>query len=162
MEETMKTREDIWATVSGLTDEQLNERVEPGKWTIMQVLEHLYLYERVAVQNIAATLAEGVEQSADQKPYQVVLNREMKVDAPEQYVPSENFITLAEIKSKLDESRQALLQTVEGQGSDVLTKRSHQHRIFGLMDLQQWISFIGLHEKRHLAQIEELKGALRK
>ena len=41
-----------------------------------------------------------------------------------------------------------------------LEQKSFPHPLFKELSLKQWIPFVGLHEKRHLLQIEELKSKL--
>ncbi|MEK3889365.1 DinB family protein [Bacillus sp. FSL K6-3431] len=160
MEENKKIREDILLSVSGLSDEQLNEQLEEGRWTIMQVLDHLYLMERTVVHAISNQLANGDNKTVAEKPIQFTTNRSTKVDAPSIVVPSDDFITLAEMKNKLFESREALIDVENSADETLLEQRFYPHPMFGELSLKQWIPFIGLHEKRHLAQIEEIKEKL--
>jgi uncharacterized damage-inducible protein DinB len=152
-------RNDIWSAVDHLPDGQLNQIVEPGKWTIMQVLEHLYLVERAITIGIGSALANEDEPAA-RKPYHLTLDRARKVDAPQHLVPQDAPIPLDAMKAKLEQSRAGLEAAVAGISSDVLKRKSYPHPVFGVMDVTQWIEFVGIHEKRHLAQIEELKKGL--
>ncbi|MCM3112476.1 DinB family protein [Lederbergia lenta] len=160
MDENKQIREDVLKSVSGLSDKQLNERVEDGSWTIMQVLDHLYLMERTIVHAITDQLANGENKSVDEKPIQLTTNRSTKVDAPSFVIPSDDFITLEEMGNKLSESRAALTNIVHSTDRALLEQRAYPHPMFGELSLQQWIPFVGLHEKRHLAQIEKLKEKL--
>ncbi len=160
MGENKQIREDVLKSVNGLSDKQLNKRVEDGSWTIMQVLDHLYLMERTIVHALTDQLANGKNKSVDEKPIQLTTNRSTKVDAPSFVKPSEDFITLEEMKNKLSESRSALTNIVNSTDRALLEQRSYPHPMFGELSLKQWIPFVGLHEKRHLAQIEELKENL--
>jgi len=160
MEENMKVREEILQSVGGLSDEKLNERLEDGSWTIMQMLEHLYLMENSIVHTISDQLANGENKTVDDKPIHLTTNRSKKVDAPSFVIPSINFITLEEIQSKLAESRDTLINVIESADPSLFEQRAYPHPSFGDLSLKQWIPFIGLHEKRHLAQIEELKEKL--
>lgn len=157
MDENEIIREEVLQSVAGLSDEQLNEQVEEGRWSIMQVLDHLYLMERSVVHVISDQLANGETKSTSEKPIHLTTNRSTKVDAPSFVVPSNDFITLDEMKSKLAQSRNALLKVVNSADQSVLKQRTYLHPAFGELSLDQWIPFVGLHEKRHLAQIEELK-----
>ncbi|CAM3024164.1 DinB family protein [Paenibacillus sediminis] len=161
MEETQKAREQIWQSVSDLSDQQLNEHVEAGKWSIMQVLEHLYLTEQTVLKGISNALESEENNPTEPKPVHLVVDRTRKLEAPAHLVPSDTFTTLQEIKSKLDQSREALTTLVAGISEDDLKQKSFQHRNLGLLNVEQWISFIGYHEGRHLAQIEEYKEKLK-
>ncbi|HET7579396.1 MAG TPA: DinB family protein [Bacillales bacterium] len=156
-----EARNDLLASVEELTDEQLNARVEEGRWTIAQVLDHLYLMERRVTEQTSKVLRdEDNEPASRKKPIENTLDRNFKVEAPTPVQPSEDFLSRNEITGKLYGSREQLLALVNGTDQALLTEKSARHPAFGTMDLAQWIEFVGLHERRHLQQIEELKGKL--
>ncbi|PFA67656.1 hypothetical protein CN378_09010 [Bacillus sp. AFS015802] len=164
MENEIKIIEDIRAellnSVNDLTDEQLNSKLEEDRWTIMQVLDHLYLMERSLTKAIQMTLQKGEEQQVESKPIHFTVDRSTKVDAPPFVVPSEEKQTLQEMKDKLGASRKDLLAFLETTNKEALQKKAYPHPIFGQIRLDEWVPFIGYHEKRHLEQIEELKSKL--
>lgn len=160
MEENRKVREDVLKSISSLTDEQLNKQVGTGKWSIMQVLDHLYLMERGIVHKMMEAMQQEEDQPTEKKPIELTVNRSVKIDAPSFVVPSDQFISLEEMKKKLNSSRENLENFVAQTDTSKLEKRSLPHPVFGQLDLAQWIPFIGLHEKRHLEQIEEIKQEL--
>ncbi|MBN8191239.1 DinB family protein [Bacillus sp. NTK074B] len=164
MEKEIKTIEDIRSevldSVNHLTDEQLNEELEADRWTIMQVLDHLYLMERSLTKTIQLTLEKGEEQEVESKPVHFTVDRSTKVDAPPFVVPTEEELTLQEMKDKLASSRNDLLTFLDTTSKEALQRKAYPHPIFGHIRLDEWISFIGFHEKRHLEQIEELKKKL--
>lgn len=160
MDYNITVREEVLQSVSGLSEEQLNKVVVNGHWTIMQVLDHLYLMEQSVVHVISDQLANGKTKTTSEKPIQYTTNRSTKVDAPSFVLPSNDFITLDIMKSKLAASREALINVVNSADQLLLEQRTYPHPAFGELSLHQWIPFVGLHEKRHLAQIEELKAKL--
>ncbi|SDI42678.1 DinB family protein [Natribacillus halophilus] len=156
-------RKEVLAGVEDLTDEQLNREVEEGRWTIAQVLEHLFLIEKEMTRTIEKELAkEDNEPARKKKPIELTLERSgAEREAPEPFQPTSEFMTLAEIKERLDHSRATLMKALHVVEDDaILSQKSAKHPAFGTMDLEQWIEFIGLHERRHLKQIEELKAGL--
>lgn len=161
MENNKKIREEVLESVINLTDQQLNTQVNEGQWSIMQILEHLYLIERAIVKGITVALTSKSEPTPD-KPIELVLNRTSKITAPSFFVPSLDFITLEKMKERLSESRQSLVQLVSKIDEEDLENKSFPHPVFGRLSLKQWIPLVGLHEKRHLEQIEEVKERLLK
>lgn len=152
-------RKDLLASVDRLTDEQLNAEVENGRWTVAQVLEHLYLIELAVTAQVEKTLAdESGEPAGKKKPLERTLDRTYRVEAPTRLEPSKEFMSHEAVIGRLAESRERLLTVINGTDEPVLLERSAKHPVFGTMDLQQWIEFVGLHERRHLQQIEELKA----
>ncbi|WP_409305040.1 DinB family protein [Peribacillus sp. SCS-155] len=160
MEANNKIREEVLQAVMGLSDEGLNVKLEEGKWTIMQVLEHLYLTERTITNMISHQLVNGGSKKVSDKPIELTVVRTTKAQSPSFMVPSEDFMTLEEMKNKLSKSREAFSNVVNTADPTLLEQRSYVHPVFGELSLKQWIPFVGLHEKRHLAQIEELKSGL--
>ena len=160
MEANQQFREEVLQAVTGLSDEQLNKQVEPGRWSIMQVLEHLYLIEKSITRMISYQLENGETKQAAGMPVELTVDRSRKLTAPSFSEPTSEFITLEDMKQKLAKSREIFNQVVNDADPAVLEQRAYPHPAFGELSLKQWIPFIGLHEKRHLAQIEELKGKL--
>jgi hypothetical protein len=160
MKENISIREELLKSVGGLSDQQLNKKVEMGSWTIMQVLDHLYLMEVAIAKGISQELANDKSEAAPLKPIHLTVNRSTKVDAPPFVLPSNDFISLDELKGKLSESRKRLIQITNDVSLQDLEQKSFRHPVFGPLSLKQWIPFVGFHEKRHLAQIGELKEKL--
>lgn len=161
MNETEQIRADVWATVQHLTDEQINQHAETGKWNVAQVLEHLYLIERMIVKYISISLVKSELSTTNAKPFNLTLDRSRSIEAPPHLVPSEAFMKLEDLKTKLNESRQSLLQVTQGISENELTQKSFPHPVLGMMDLKQWVTFVGVHEQRHLEQIKDvLRGSV--
>ncbi len=159
MKHNIEVREVVLISVSGLSDVQLNQQ-QAGKWSIAQVLEHLYLMERSIVYKMTTSMASDEEAPVEDKPIHLTPNRAHKVVAPAFVMPSEEFKTLTVIQEKLRESRANLEVFVAQADEENMRKRSFPHPVFGPIHLKQWVEFIGWHEKRHLAQIEEIKQEL--
>ncbi|UII58244.1 DinB family protein (plasmid) [Cytobacillus spongiae] len=153
-------RSDVLNSVHGLTDEECNTRFKNSRWTIIQVLEHLYLMETSLTKAMKTTLSNGEEQDVPSKPIHYTLDRSTKVDAPPFVTPTKEFQTLHEVTAKLESSRKNLLKFLNHTNKELLQKKAYPHPVFGLIRLDEWVPFIGYHEKRHLGQIEEMKKSL--
>jgi len=158
MDDNQRIRDEVLASVSNLTDDQLNEGKEEGNWSIMQVLDHLYLMEHAIVHTISKQLVKGETKTTSEKPIQFTTDRSVKVDAPAFVIPPNEFTSLKEMNIKLSKSRELLNHVISSANPTLFEQRTYPHPVFGDLSLNQWIPFIGLHEKRHLAQIEELKA----
>lgn len=160
MENAQKVRGEIWESVKGLSDEQLNMVVAEGTWTIAQVLEHLYLMEKVAIDSFPDIKKVDEKNPVKIRRVHLIIDRSQKVDAPEFLVPNKEFQSLVTLKEKLQGTRDIIVRKYKTYGEQDLTELAMPHPVFGSLTLGQWISFIGYHEKRHLTQIEEIKEAL--
>lgn len=154
-EDNAKIREDVLKTVEGLPDDLLNTKPEADEWSPMQILDHLQLMETAIAKNISRQLAKETSEKAVKKPIQLSVSRMVKVDAPEHVVPTNEFVPLEDMKKKLAESRLLLDAVYDGTTPEVLEQKSMPHPVFGKVPLVQWFPFVGLHEKRHLKQLEK-------
>ncbi|MCH5585587.1 DinB family protein [Shimazuella sp. AN120528] len=151
-------RNDIWNTVMHLTDKQINQQEASDRWSIAQILEHLYLIEDSITQKMIQHLKMKTEKPIV-KPVQLTLDRSRKLVYP---IPiSDEFRTLNSLRKKLNNSRHAFELLIKGLTADQLAQKSMNHPVFGeAMSFYQWVEFVGLHEERHLEQINEVKTNL--
>lgn len=154
-EDNEKVRDEVLKAAEGLPDDLLNRKPAADEWSPMQVLEHLYLMENYIAKNVSRQIASESSEKTVKKPIQLTVNRMIKVDAPAPLVPSEEYVTLDEMKTRLNESRIFLNSVYDGTSEEVLKNKSMPHPVFGKVPLIQWFPFIGLHEKRHLKQLEK-------
>lgn len=162
MENNIKTRKQLLESIETLTDEQLNKKLSIEQWSIIQVLEHLYLMEAKLVKLMTRVLAEGESHSVSDKPIHLALDRSQKFNSPKHFEPSDQFLTKQEMLDKLSQSRKALIEFVEQTKGLNLEGKGFLHPIFGQINIKQWIPFIGIHEQRHSEQIAEIKKQLLK
>lgn len=153
-------RNELLTFVDEIPEEEALVKPESGRWSILEVLEHLYLMEQLIVHQITQTLKQGDTQQASEKPIHRSTNRDYKVEAPESVRPKGEFTTLDEAKEGLKKSREATLFLIHNKDVETLRNRVFPHPSFGDMNLEQWIEFIGWHELRHLDQIKEIKAAI--
>jgi uncharacterized damage-inducible protein DinB len=164
-----ETRNRLTETVSGLTENELNYRPDENSWTAAELVEHVAKTEASLVPLVVRLLknAEADGAASDgtlNPPVSLIDEHEMvknaKLQAPEMIRP-EGAATLAESLAKLNETRETirgLRARVEAVDS---SNTAFPHPFIGKMNLYQWLAFIGLHEARHLAQIEKILARAR-
>lgn len=155
-----EAREALLNEINDLSDENVNQKPDATNWSIKQIAEHLFLMEGVIVKMVESQLEIGEDAKTEQKPIELAVDRSQRVEAPDFAKPSEAFETLEELKLKLEASHQGCLQLVEAANERDLERKAFKHPVFGDMSLQQWLPFIGWHEKRHILQIQEVKEKL--
>lgn len=156
-----EAREKLLVAVNGLTDEELNVKPSVDKWSIKQILEHLYLIEGGIIKTIQLELQTGNHKETSLKPIESSIDRSIKVKAPNFAQPSDDFKTLKALKIKLSATHDLLKKITDTTPLEQLEKRAYSHPVFGELSLKQWIPFIGYHELRHVEQIEEVKDFLK-
>lgn len=154
-EENAKIRHAILEKVEGYDDARLNEKPAEGEWSAMQILDHLQKIELSIAEGVAKAAADNKGKQAIRKPIQLSVSRKVKVDAPHHTAPDEEFMTLDEMKRKLNASRNRLYEVYAVTDKETLNNNSMPHPVFGDVPLGQWFPFIGYHEKRHYKQLEE-------
>ena len=154
--------------VEGLSDEQQTFRASPDSWSVAEIVEHLSMVEASVARLLGSLLgkaeAAGHALSTD-TPFApisierfVEQSRTQKYNAPESARPT--GAPLAESVNRLRETRAAVhnlrprFESVDG------TAVRFPHPAFGPLDLYQWLAFIGVHDARHLAQINALKETM--
>lgn len=160
MEINDQARKELFAQVEQLSDDILNTKPADDRWSIKQILQHLYLMEGGIAQTIQAQLASDKQNITTDKPIQLTVDRSTKVEAPDFASPDEEHATLDELKTKLTATHSALHELAEQAPEELLAVKSYPHPVFGEMSLTQWIPFVGYHELRHIEQIKEVKEQL--
>ena len=161
-----ETRERIYKQAEGLNDEQLNARLNAGAWSVAEIIEHLTLIEGrlLGMMKIMLKKAEGASARVgaapvEMKPFSleqfVERARAEKYTAPDSAHPSGKE-KLADLLTKMRQTREELRSLSPRIEATDLSSVVYPHPVFGPLNFYQWLAFIGIHEERHLAQIEKV------
>jgi hypothetical protein len=173
-------RRKLAARLENLTEAQQSFRPGEGAWSITEIVDHLSITEQNMVQLIGMLLAKsesataalnagdgaaGAQTGASAPPFRpfsldnfIEQVRDVKLTAPAQVRPG-GTATLAEALANLGRTRaaiEAMRPRLEAADHGAAT---YPHPAFGEFNIAQWLAFIGLHESRHLRQIENLMAA---
>ena len=159
-EDNAKIRSQVLQAVEGMTDEKLNEKPSAEEWSPIQILDHLQLMENSIAKGISYELTKETSERALKKPIALTVSRSFKVKAPKHVVPTDEFVTLQEMKERLNASHNFLYEVYDRATPEQLKQKSMDHPVFGKVPLIQWFPFVGLHEKRHFKQLEETLSKL--
>ena len=157
------------ARVESLDEEAQNFRADEKCWTVAEIVEHLSVLEHKLsqlmtmmvgkVESVAAAAGGTASGGAHFKPFSLdeyaARARAEKYVAPEEVRPR-GGVSLSDSLARLKESRAALEALRPRIERADLSAATYPHPAFGPLNLYQWLAFIGLHEGRHLAQIERL------
>ncbi|WP_237582634.1 DinB family protein [Pontibacillus yanchengensis] len=153
-------RQEVLNFVDTLSNEKATTKPDQHTWSVVEVLEHLYLMENVVIKQIEHAIKNGEVKEVGEKPIHKTTIRTQKVDAPETVQPKGHFQTIEDAKQGLEQSREATLFLIHNKDQELLQHRTFPHPLFGDMNLEQWIEFIGWHELRHLEQMKEVHNQL--
>ncbi|KUP07484.1 hypothetical protein Q73_08880 [Bacillus coahuilensis m2-6] len=154
-------RNEVLAKVKGLSPSMLRYKKSEKEWSIIEILEHLFLMEQSVLKGITHALKDDNSPSSKEVPIHLTPLRERKVKAPSFVEPKGQIESLDELVQLLNGSREKLFSLVDDVPLETLQQKSFPHMVFGQVPLHQWILFIGYHEKRHLEQMDELLQYMR-
>jgi hypothetical protein len=152
-----------------LAPERWGDRPAPDRWSVSEILWHLWKVERKVARLIVKRTDEarssGHPLESDGSSVLGMLdpmdasNRSRRLNAPLQVTPTEApDQTLA--LQQLTESRTMMREAIASADGLALATIKHPHPVFGDLDLYQWILFVGHHERRHAEQIAEVAAAV--
>ncbi|HEX8845344.1 MAG TPA: DinB family protein [Pyrinomonadaceae bacterium] len=160
------TRQRVFDRVEGLTPDELRARPNETAWSVAEIVEHLSIIEDrlLRMMTMMLTKAEGAGGAArpsngpvEIKPFTldhyIEKARNEKYSAPEALRPSGSR-ELADSLWSMRRSREELKSLRPRIEATDLSVVSYPHPAFGPLNFYEWLAFIGLHEERHLHQIE--------
>jgi DinB superfamily len=159
-----KTREKLISTVEDLPSEKQDWRENGEGWSIKEIVEHVSLVESGSLR-IAQKLFGKAESNAIESETlppiptdffgKLESVRDRKLQAPERIHP-QGEQSLADSLAKLKEDR-GVLQDLRAKLEKIdASVPTFPHPALGDLNIYQWIIMIGLHERRHLMQIERI------
>jgi hypothetical protein len=133
-----------------------------GGWSVAEIVEHLSRTERRVARSLDGMLPQAAHEAHDGEngrssfvPFSlddfVEQARDQKFEAPEYIRPRGS--SLADSLAHLKESR-AALEAMRPRFKAADYSKQFPHPAFGMLNVGQWLAFIGIHEERHLRQIE--------
>lgn len=164
LEDKQRTFDALKRAVMSLSAPQSTHRISEGQWTIGEILEHMVLVESRLLRLVNVS-SHKLEKSADRSQMETGLDIEIpdgtenndffKVKTQPQYEPTgtaspaDSIAKLQTIHDNLRDLR-PLLERID------LNAVSFDHWLLGTLTIGQWLAFIGIHEQRHLGQIQSI------
>ena len=147
---------------AGLSPEQWHYRTEPGRWSVAECVEHITTVEGRVLGLIEKMLESGPDPSKSSAMKDDVLvadvaGRVTRFQAPEMLVPTGRW-PHHELLKEFNLVRQ---RTHDFAANTTVDLRQHffPHRVFGELDLYQWLLLVAAHCDRHRAQGEEIMSS---
>ncbi|MCU0864829.1 MAG: DinB family protein [Planctomycetes bacterium] len=156
---------ELRAAFDAVPEAQREQPQAADRWSAAQVIEHL----AHTATGIATLLSRGLRKlerdglrpATDEAPVLPtidaarLLDRAQRVQAPATVQPKHG-LTAQQAWQALDDSRRMLIEALRaGDGIDTSSIKA-PHPALGELDFHQWIAFVGLHERRHAAQLREV------
>jgi hypothetical protein len=157
-------RDDLESAAMRLPYERWTERPSAETWSVAQVFDHLHLSEagiaRLLAKRIARAKDAGLGPEASTESVMGTLDFFPVVDGPKRQAPE---IVVPRVEARAPDVHDALRRSRadlhaalhEGDGL-ALGEVTATHPALGVINLYQWVLFVGQHEARHTRQVEQI------
>ena len=155
-------RKALLDALTGVTEEVAAGHPAPGKWSVLECVEHLAVSEDYLFSQIEASHSSEVPVVNEKREALIVargLDRTRTVESPEVGRPAARFSTLAEAVKNFLAARERTIRFVENCEEDLRAK-STWHPIIGTVNCYETLLMIAVHPHRHAKQIAEIKATL--
>jgi hypothetical protein len=158
-----RSRTAVLHAVDGVTEAQARWKPAPGRWSILEYIEHLAVSDDALVALVKRSLdapahieTEEERKAREQKIRETPVPRGVN-HAPEHLRPVARFDSLAAALSAFLEARERSIEYARSTTDDL---RSHftPHPVLGQMDGYQWLSGNARHAENHAAHVVEIRG----
>jgi hypothetical protein len=160
-----ETRLKFLDSIKDLSDEQWKFKAAPDRWSVAEVAEHIAISEETLLKLVsqqimkspAAPEKKEVAKGREEMLRKALVNRGVKVQAPEMLKPTNRWATRDELVKAFNASRGQTIEYIKTTQEDL---RSHfgPHPVFKDLDAYQWLILIAGHSQRHTLQILEVKA----
>jgi hypothetical protein len=159
------SRDLLLRSAAGVSDAQAVFTPEPGRWSILQLVEHLAISDVGLLRRIRRALDEpaqpGLMQEVRQKDRRFTgefkpLPRGVN-KAPVDLLPTGQYGCLAAAAAAFAKNRGVTLDFAR-ETDDELRSHFAPHTLLGPMDCYQWLMACALHVESHVLQMEALKA----
>jgi uncharacterized damage-inducible protein DinB len=162
-------RQAVLAAVSAVPESERSRRPDSSVWSVAEVLEHLHRVESGIARLVGRSIEKGRQAGAQpEQDFSSLMHsldslqltdRDRFFNAPDTVLPR-GELTAQQALVALDESRRQLLHAIGTGEGLALTGMVYPHPLAGMLNLYQWILFVGHHEGRHSEQIREIGRSL--
>ena len=153
-------RDALTAAVAGTTEDLAGRSPGPGRWSVLQCVEHVsvaedYLYSQI-------TSSQPAEKPIIRKLREAAirergLDRTRTVQSPSEAIPTGRFHSLADALQHFLAGREQTMRFVEACPDD-LRARLTTHPIIGSVNCYEMLLMMAVHPLRHAKQIEEIRA----
>lgn len=157
-----ETRDDLQATIKGLSEDQFNFKPAADRWSVKECLQHIAASEAALWQMCEGALkaAPNPEKRSeikvtDEQLMTMISDRSTKRQTVDPLKPENSTYTTAlDASNAFKASREKLIKYVKNSKDDM---RNHVAQTpLGAIDAYQIVLFIGAHSNRHTQQIAEV------
>jgi DinB superfamily len=154
-------REALLAVLSEVAQEDATWHPGPGRWSVLDCVEHLVVSEDYFLSQIRAAQPTATPTRNDQREALIAtrgLDRTRPVPSPEVGLPTGRFATLAAAQQHFLESRAQTVRFVEDCTQDLCCAVT-THPLLGTVNCHEMLLMLSVHPHRHAQQIQEITAS---
>jgi|GEM_PF-622091 len=161
------SRQSFVNQLSQLTPEQLSTRPNPGAWSILEIVEHLVLAEKIVfkISPRAEPLTPAKKRLSNRLLYRVVIfvlkSRRSKVDVPDKNMNPAGQTSLTDLLDSWDQNQIWLREFIQNLSPHDLKKAVFAHPVSGPITPSQAIYMLQIHFDKHMHQIQGILSELK-
>ena len=153
----------IWEKLEKFSDEKLNTQPQQGKWSVLQVLAHIFKSERIATVLISKQLT--AEKPLHQSKLSSVLKYALlrltfflgiKIKAPDAVANPEPIQDRKKLMKDFEKVRAQLRVLIDKFPDSRIEEKVYKHPRLGPLNLSETLRFLYHHQLHHLQQIEKI------
>jgi len=159
-----KYHQELLDEIDTLTEEQLIFKPDANSWSIIEVLEHMYLTEKgtfLYIKKQTKRADELKKAGLKSKFNSFVLNRALasthKYKVPVKQALPTAELNLEELKEKWDSLRELGKKALDMIDVNLANKLIFKHPVAGMLNIIQTLRFLEAHFNHHLKQIARIK-----
>jgi uncharacterized damage-inducible protein DinB len=149
---------------AGVSEEQGHLKPAPDRWSVLDTIEHLTTAESIQLKLISTQRTPRPADAPNREGafLHMIPNRTHKMESPDGAKPIGRFATLAEATENFKTTRASVIQFLEQYTDDLRASEvKHPHPAAGMVSICEMLVAMAMHAKRHAAQIEEIRKALK-
>jgi DinB superfamily len=153
------SRAEFLAAAEGLSEAQAEASPAPGRWSVVECVEHVVVAETRFLGWLRNPIAEPPPPANKEKEAIIlsrVAARATAVEAPEPVRPSGRFATFTEALAQFEAIRAQSIQFAESHGAGLYSLAA-KHPFLGVCNGAEAMVLIAAHSRRHAAQIREIR-----
>lgn len=161
-----RKRSGLLDAADAMDPELLTGRPRPGKWSVLEIIEHLVLAEEdvfVGFDDLTPPAAESrrLKHRVWYVIVMFVLRYDIPVAAPSDAMLPSGQRSLAELRPRWEDNHRRLRQHVDGLAPAAARRPVCRHPIAGPMTIGQALRMLDVHLDRHIRQIRALERLYR-
>jgi uncharacterized damage-inducible protein DinB len=158
------TRQELNAAAGGISEAQATVRPEPGRWSVLECVEHVTAAEERFLSRLEQAERwdpPRLDKQREAELAALAANRKITARAPEPVRPAGRFATLAQALKCFNAVRTRTVRFAEERAAE-LHSLAVEHPRFGTTNGTELLLIAASHTRRHAEQIREVTAAIAK